>query len=195
MIKNSFLALTLLFCFSHSAHANISEWTGIYRGVGVVEESDGKRNEIQCELQIIEDNSQKSSEVLTVKYSQGAAVIRIVNLGGAPKHLTQQVTETALNIAPLFAHPISIKLQKEPGGFNETLIVGDLVESSSQTRSAPLARSSNASPLAAVQKKPEAVGCCCVRPSASVSALAATRGAGAAARARSRARRPTPAPS
>ena len=128
MIQKICFALTLFACLCSSAHANISEWTGIYRGVGVIEKTDGKRHEIQCELHIIEDNSEKSPEVLTVKYSQDAAVIQIRNLGNAPKHLTVQMTETALGIAPLFAHPLSIKLQKEPGGFNETLIVGDLIE-------------------------------------------------------------------
>ena len=66
--------------------------------------------------------------MLQISHSEGAAVIQIQNLNSAPKHLTIQLTDKALNIPPLFAHPISIKLKKELGGFNETLIVGDLVE-------------------------------------------------------------------
>ncbi|MFQ3226204.1 MAG: hypothetical protein ACI8Z5_002476 [Lentimonas sp.] len=128
MIQKVCFALTLIVCLCSSAHANINEWTGIYRGVGVIENTDGKRHEIQCELHIIEDNSEKFPEVLTIKYTEDAAVIHIRNLGNAPKHLTIQITETALGIAPLFAHPISIKLQKEPGGFNEILITGDVIE-------------------------------------------------------------------
>lgn len=128
MLNRITLSLTLLCGLCLSAHANISEWAGLYRGVGVVEESDGKRHEVQCELQIIESVTNASPEVLTVKYSADSAIIQIINLGKAPEHLTIQLTDRALGIAPLFAHPISIKLQKEPSGFNETLIVGDLVE-------------------------------------------------------------------
>ncbi|MFT6059696.1 MAG: hypothetical protein ACJAS5_001134, partial [Lentimonas sp.] len=38
------LALTLICCFGHSAYANINEWVGLYRGVAVVEQTDGKRH-------------------------------------------------------------------------------------------------------------------------------------------------------
>jgi len=128
IIRTTFFALTLFPCLCSSVLADISQWVGIYRGVGVIEQTDGKRNEIHCELHIIEDNSQDFPEVLTIKYSQDLAIIQIRNLGSAPKHLTVQMTDNALSIAPLFAYPISIKLQKDPGGFNETLLVGDLVE-------------------------------------------------------------------
>lgn len=129
MLNKIILALTLLCGFCLSTHANISEWTGLYRGVGVVEESDGKRHEIKCELQISEGNSTAFPEMLRVTYSEaGAASIQIQHLSRMPKHLTIQLTDKALGIAPSFAHPISIKLQKEPGGFNETLLTGDLVQ-------------------------------------------------------------------
>lgn len=128
MLNKIALALTLFCGFCLSAHANISGWTGLYRGVCVVEQTDGKRHEIKCELQIFETNDTSSGEVLKINHSEDSVSIQIVNLGNAPKHLTIQLTDKALGIAPLFAHPISIKLQKEPGGFNETLIVGDLVE-------------------------------------------------------------------
>lgn len=127
-MKSLSFVLTLLIGFSLSALANISEWSGLYRGVCVIEQTDGKRHEIQCELQIVENPNETSSQVLSVKHSEGLAVIQILNLSSAPKHLTVQLSEEVLGIAPLFAHPVSIKLQKKPGGFNETLIVGDLVE-------------------------------------------------------------------
>jgi hypothetical protein len=126
-MKNFFLALIFLTSFGLSAHANVSEWEGLYRGVCVIENTDGKRSEIQCELKII-GGSTSSPEMLNVTYSENAASIQIQNLSHPPKHLTVQLSETALGIAPSFAHPISIKLQKEPGGFDETLIIGDLIE-------------------------------------------------------------------
>jgi hypothetical protein len=106
----------------------VSEWEGLYRGVCVIEQTDGKRTEIQCELKISGGSSTASPEMLNVSYSANWASIQIQNLGHAPKHLTVQLSETALSIAPSFAHPLSIKLRKEAGGFNETLIVGDLIE-------------------------------------------------------------------
>jgi hypothetical protein len=129
MRKKIALALTLICCFGHSAHANINEWVGLYRGVAVVEQTDGKRHEIQCELQISETSITASPEMLQLAYSdEGVASIKIQNLSHAPKHLLVPLTDMALGIPPLFAHPISINLQKEPGGFNEMLITGDLVE-------------------------------------------------------------------
>ena len=129
MLNKIVLTLTLLCCFGHSAHANINEWVGLYRGVGVVEQTDGKRHEIQCELQISETSITTSPEMLQLTYSdEGVAAIKIQNLSCAPKHLIVQLTDKALGIPALFAHPISIKLHKEPGGFNEMLITGDLVE-------------------------------------------------------------------
>lgn len=128
MLHKICLAFTLLTCFSLSALANVSDWVGHYRGVGVIENNDGKRHEILCELKISGDTTSTDPEILNVTYTAGAAFITIQNLNTTPKHLTIQLSETALGIAPLFAHPIAIKLQKEPGGFNEMLVVGDLIE-------------------------------------------------------------------
>lgn len=127
-MKHLFLALTLFTCFSLSAHANVSEWEGLYRGVGVIESTDGTRHEIPCVLKISGGSSTTDPEMINVQYSEDSASILIQNLQTPPKHLTVQLSEKALGIAPTFAHPISVKLQKEQGGFNETLIVGDLVE-------------------------------------------------------------------
>jgi hypothetical protein len=124
------ITLALLTCVAAlSAQANINQWTGFYRGVGVVEKNDGKRHEIRCELQISADNDKTSPEMIQISYSEdGQASIHIQNLGNIPKHMSVKLTDNQLGIPPLFAHPVSIKLQKEAGGFNEKLIVGDLIE-------------------------------------------------------------------
>jgi hypothetical protein len=126
--KKITLILTLVLSVVLNSYADISAWTGIYRGACVVEQPDGKRHEIPCTLLISENPSVGLSQVLTVGNTEYPLEIEIINLSTAPKHQLIQVSEQSLTIPPLFAHPVSIQLKKEPGGFNETLITGDLVE-------------------------------------------------------------------